>query len=43
MQFESAGEPEKGIRHYNKGVALGDSASYYVWSFLPSSRVTNRP
>lgn len=35
MQFESAGEPEKGIRHYNKGVALGDSASYYVCSSPP--------
>lgn len=30
MQFESAGEPEKAIRHYRKGVNLGDSASYYV-------------
>lgn len=31
MQFESAGEPEKAIRHYRKGVGLGDSASYYVF------------
>ncbi|XHG09197.1 hypothetical protein AWENTII_012273 [Aspergillus wentii] len=29
MQFESSGEPEKAIRHYEKGVALADSASYY--------------
>ncbi|KAL3470196.1 hypothetical protein BJX99DRAFT_55987 [Aspergillus californicus] len=29
MQFESSGEPEKAIRHYEKGVAFGDSASYY--------------
>lgn len=30
MQFENAGEPEKAIRHYKKGVSFGDSASYYV-------------
>ena len=35
MQFESAGEPEKAIRHYRKGVALGDSASHYVCFSLP--------
>ncbi|THC95473.1 hypothetical protein EYZ11_005067 [Aspergillus tanneri] len=29
MQFESSGEPEKAIRHYEKGVALADSASFY--------------
>ncbi|KAL5361863.1 hypothetical protein BJX96DRAFT_90436 [Aspergillus floccosus] len=29
MQFESSGEPEKAIRHYEKGVALSDSASFY--------------
>ncbi|PLB39373.1 putative chitin synthase activator (Chs3) [Aspergillus candidus] len=29
MQFESSGEPEKAIRHYQKGVALADSASFY--------------
>ncbi|KAH2327223.1 hypothetical protein KXW28_002178 [Aspergillus fumigatus] len=29
MQFESSGEPEKAIKHYEKGVALADSASYY--------------
>lgn len=29
MQFESSGEPEKAIRHYEKGVAFADSASYY--------------
>ncbi|KKK15655.1 putative chitin synthase activator (Chs3), partial [Aspergillus rambellii] len=29
MQFESSGEPDKAIRHYEKGVALADSASYY--------------
>ncbi|KAL5043404.1 hypothetical protein BDW71DRAFT_187971 [Aspergillus fruticulosus] len=29
MQFESSGEPEKAIRHYEKGVAMKDSASYY--------------
>jgi hypothetical protein len=30
MQFESSGEPEKAIRHYERGVAMSDSASYYV-------------
>lgn len=30
MQFESSGEPEKAIRHYEKGVGFRDSASYYV-------------
>jgi TPR repeat protein len=30
MQFESSGEPEKAVRHYEKGVGLADSASYYV-------------
>ncbi|KAJ5667953.1 Chitin synthase activator (Chs3) [Penicillium maclennaniae] len=29
MQFESSGEPEKAIRHYERGVAMADSASYY--------------
>ncbi|KAL2836676.1 hypothetical protein BJY01DRAFT_221710 [Aspergillus pseudoustus] len=29
MQFESSGEPEKAIRHYEKGVHFHDSASYY--------------
>ncbi|KAJ5573050.1 Chitin synthase activator (Chs3) [Penicillium hetheringtonii] len=29
MQFESSGEPEKAIRHYERGVAMSDSASYY--------------
>ncbi|KAF9887133.1 hypothetical protein FE257_010508 [Aspergillus nanangensis] len=29
MQFESSGEPDKAIRHYEKGVALADSASFY--------------
>ncbi|GLB17992.1 hypothetical protein ABZX51_006492 [Aspergillus tubingensis] len=29
MQFESSGEPEKAIKHYEKGVALADSASFY--------------
>ncbi|KAL2862926.1 putative chitin synthase activator (Chs3) [Aspergillus lucknowensis] len=29
MQFESSGEPEKAIKHYEKGVAFADSASYY--------------
>ncbi|KAL4894342.1 hypothetical protein BDV59DRAFT_17204 [Aspergillus ambiguus] len=29
MQFESSGEPDKAIRHYEKGVALSDSASFY--------------
>ncbi|GMF73388.1 unnamed protein product [Aspergillus oryzae] len=33
MQFESSGEPEKAIRHYEKGVALADSASFY--NYLP--------
>lgn len=32
MQFESSGEPEKAIKYYEKGVALADSASYYVRS-----------
>ncbi len=30
MQFESSGEPEKAIRHYERGVSMSDSASYYV-------------
>jgi TPR repeat protein len=30
MQFEGSNEPAKAIRHYEKGVALRDSASYYV-------------
>lgn len=30
MQFESSGEPEKAIRHYERGVAWADSASCYV-------------
>lgn len=30
MQFESSGEPAKAIKHYERGVALADSASYYV-------------
>lgn len=30
MQFESSNEPEKAIRHYNRGVEAGDSASCYV-------------
>ncbi|BDD63248.1 hypothetical protein MAP00_008165 [Monascus purpureus] len=29
MQFENSNEPEKAIKYYEKGVALGDSASYY--------------
>ncbi|KAK2757865.1 hypothetical protein FQN54_004271 [Arachnomyces sp. PD_36] len=29
MQFESSNEPLKAIKHYEKGVALGDSASHY--------------
>ncbi|KAJ5377865.1 Chitin synthase activator (Chs3) [Penicillium cataractarum] len=29
MQFESSGEPEKAIRHYERGVSMSDSASYY--------------
>ncbi|KAH8688868.1 hypothetical protein BGW36DRAFT_434156 [Talaromyces proteolyticus] len=29
MQFESSNEPAKAIRHYEKGVAMHDSASYY--------------
>lgn len=35
MQFESSGEPEKAIKYYEKGVALADSASYYVCSRVP--------
>jgi hypothetical protein len=30
MQFESSGEPEKAIKHYQRGVSRADSASYYV-------------
>lgn len=30
MQFESSGEPAKAIKHYERGVSLADSASYYV-------------
>lgn len=30
MQFESSNEPLKAIKHYENGVRLGDSASYYV-------------
>ncbi|KAJ5594529.1 uncharacterized protein N7459_000737 [Penicillium hispanicum] len=29
MQFESSGEPEKAIKHYERGVSRADSASYY--------------
>ncbi|EER23128.1 hypothetical protein D8B26_001202 [Coccidioides posadasii str. Silveira] len=29
MQFENSNEPLKAIKHYEKGVSLGDSASYY--------------
>ncbi|KAK2812164.1 hypothetical protein FQN50_001521 [Emmonsiellopsis sp. PD_5] len=29
MQFENSGEPHKAIKHYERGVSLGDSASYY--------------
>ncbi|EED14138.1 chitin synthase activator (Chs3), putative [Talaromyces stipitatus ATCC 10500] len=29
MQFESSNEPAKAIRHYEKGVSMRDSASYY--------------
>jgi hypothetical protein len=35
MQFESSNEPGKAIRHYERGVSLGDSASYYVSQNLP--------
>jgi hypothetical protein len=34
MQFESSNEHAKAIKHYERGVALGDSASYYVSSLL---------
>lgn len=37
MQFESSGEPEKAIRHYERGVAMSDSASYYVRHPLESA------
>lgn len=30
MQYETSNDPEKAIRHYNKGVEAGDSASNYV-------------
>src|SRR2546430_16617791 len=30
MQFESSNEPLKAINHYERGVSLGDAASYYV-------------
>lgn len=33
MQYESSNDPEKAIRHYNKGVDAGDSASHYVRVF----------
>ena len=33
MQFENANEPEKAIKYYEKGVGLGDSASFYVCPF----------
>lgn len=33
MQYESSNDPEKGIRHYNRGVEAGDSASHYVRDF----------
>lgn len=36
MQFESSNEPLKAIKHYENGVRLGDSASYYV-RFTPLS------
>ncbi|PGH16106.1 hypothetical protein AJ80_05321 [Polytolypa hystricis UAMH7299] len=29
MQFENSNEPLKAIKHYERGVAVGDSASYY--------------
>ncbi|KAL2362619.1 hypothetical protein RJZ56_004479 [Blastomyces dermatitidis] len=29
MQFENSGEPHKAIKHYERGVSLGDSASNY--------------
>ncbi|WEW60391.1 hypothetical protein PRK78_005876 [Emydomyces testavorans] len=29
MQFENSNEPLKAIKHYEKGVSVGDSASYY--------------
>lgn len=35
MQFESSNEPAKAIKHYERGVALGDSASYYVSGLSP--------
>lgn len=40
MQFENAGEPEKAIRHYKKGVSLGDSASYYVCPFYAENKTS---
>jgi hypothetical protein len=30
MQFEGSNEPAKAVKHYERGVALGDSASHYV-------------
>lgn len=39
MQFENSNEPEKAIKYYEKGVALGDSASYYV-CFYPLVNTT---
>jgi TPR repeat protein len=38
MQFESSNEPAKAIRHYEKGVSLQDSASYYVSDHVPLVR-----
>jgi TPR repeat protein len=37
MQFESSNEPAKAIRHYERGVALEDSASHYVSSCAKSA------
>jgi hypothetical protein len=36
MQYENSNDPAKAIKHYNQGMALGDSASNYV-SNHPSS------
>ena len=35
MQYESSNEPAKAIKHYQRGVDAGDSASHYVSQWKP--------
>jgi len=30
MQYENSNDPAKATKHYNQGMAMGDSASNYV-------------